>query len=212
VCVSSLPVASSVCCRMGGSLLFLWPVLQPFPTVQQAERTCCGERRPPGARHKAGYVPLFLSSCTLLLLLRADSTGLSLRRAGEPHSNGREETERRGGEEASRHTRREESDPPRSPLPSASCCQAPRALASQWSSAGGWSSRCIERDRAEADVLQHCRMRRTFCDGGCGRWEEMRSSHDERAGSRGQSSQPSHQRNTRGPVSGILTTESASVD
>jgi hypothetical protein len=40
VCVSPLPVACSVRCRVGGSLLFLWPVLQPFPTVQQAGRSC----------------------------------------------------------------------------------------------------------------------------------------------------------------------------
>jgi hypothetical protein len=39
VCVSPLPVVPSVRCRVGGSLLFLWPVLQPIPTAQQAERT-----------------------------------------------------------------------------------------------------------------------------------------------------------------------------
>jgi hypothetical protein len=40
VLVSPLPVASSVHCREGGSLLFLWPILQPIPSVQQAERSC----------------------------------------------------------------------------------------------------------------------------------------------------------------------------
>jgi hypothetical protein len=40
VCVSSLPVASSVRCRMGGLSLFLWPILQPIPIVQQTGRSC----------------------------------------------------------------------------------------------------------------------------------------------------------------------------
>jgi hypothetical protein len=40
VCVSPLPVASSVRCRVGGLSLFLWPILRPIPSVQQAERTC----------------------------------------------------------------------------------------------------------------------------------------------------------------------------
>jgi hypothetical protein len=39
VCVPSFPVAPSVRCRVGGCPLFLWPLLQPIPIVQQAERT-----------------------------------------------------------------------------------------------------------------------------------------------------------------------------
>jgi hypothetical protein len=42
VCVPSLPVAPSMRCRMGGCPLFLWPILQPIPTMQQAGRSWRG--------------------------------------------------------------------------------------------------------------------------------------------------------------------------
>jgi hypothetical protein len=85
--VSSLPVASSVRCRMGGCPLFLWPILQPIPTMQQAERTSSRLEEPRGAgaeaRGEEGNRRRAVASCDAGVLCARTVGHLSRKRAAD---------------------------------------------------------------------------------------------------------------------------------